>query len=353
MVTPKFFYDGKELEELEIVNEFNYLGVLLTQKGITNETVNARILPAQRTMFSTLSKSKSIQLPIDLTLDLFDKTVSPCALYGAEIFGFNDCTKLETLQLKFLKYALKLKTSTSTNMIYGETGFFPLEILIKIRMVSFWVSLITGSHDKIGFKLYIICTKLQSEGLIKFKWLEKIISIINECGMSYVYLNQAQMDKKFLKNQFLTNIKSALKQQFVQKWEKEVAESSKCFYYRHFHIKPALQNYLQKMPPNIWIPLVKLRTANHKLPIEIYSWNILYRERNKRLCSICNLNEVGDEYHYLMICPIFKEAREEFLTKYYYKKPSVYKYIELVNSTNSKTLLGLSKFLNILFSIFK
>ena len=145
-------------------------------------------------MFSTLSKSKSIQLPIDLTLDLFDKTVSPCALYGAEIFGFNDCTKLETLQLKFLKYALKLKTSTSTNMIYGETGLFPIEILIKIKMVSFWVSLITGSQDKIAFKLYIICTKLYSEGVLKFKWLEKIISIINECGMSYVYLNQAQMD---------------------------------------------------------------------------------------------------------------------------------------------------------------
>ena len=100
-----------------------------------------------------------------------------------------------------------------------KPGFSPLEILIKIRMVSFWVSLITGSQDKIVFKLYIICTKLQSEGLLKFKWLEKIISIINECGMSYVYLNQAQMDKNFLKNQFLTNIKSALKQQFIQKWD--------------------------------------------------------------------------------------------------------------------------------------
>ena len=122
MLTPNFFYDGKELE---IVNEFNYLGVLLTQKGITNASVNARISPAQRTLFSTLSKSKSIQLPIDLTLDLFNKTVSPCALYGAEVFGFNDCTKLETLQLKFLKYALKLKISTSTNMVYGEIVFFP------------------------------------------------------------------------------------------------------------------------------------------------------------------------------------------------------------------------------------
>merc|ERR1711867_249746 len=72
-LNPKFFYDGKELE---IVDEFVYLGVKLTQKGITNDSVNARIAPAQRTMFSTLSKSKAIQLPIDLTLDLFEKTVS-------------------------------------------------------------------------------------------------------------------------------------------------------------------------------------------------------------------------------------------------------------------------------------
>ena len=107
------------------------------------------------------------------------------------------------------------------------------------------------------------------------------------------------------------------------------------------------------MPPNIWIPLVKLRTANHRFPVEIYSWNILYREKSKRLCSICSLNDVGDEYHYIMICPIFSEAREEFLPKYFCKKPSVYKYLELVNSNNTKTLSGLSKLTNLLFSIFK
>ena len=96
-----------------------------------------------------------------------------------------------------------------------------------------------------------------------------------------------------------------------------------------------------KMPPKIWIPLVKLRASNHKLPKDIHSWNILYREKTKGLSWLPNLNEVGDEYHYIMICPIFKEAREEFLSKYYFTKPSVYKYIELVNSWNHIILLYL------------
>ena len=48
--------------------------------------------------------------------------------------------------------------------------------------------------------------------------------------MGYVYQNQAEMDPVFLKNQFLANIKTILREQFIQKWEQEVAESSKYFY---------------------------------------------------------------------------------------------------------------------------
>ena len=74
---------------------------------------------------------------------------------------------------------------------------------------------------------------------------------MDECGMSYVYKNQAQMDSKFLKNQFLrflSQIKTTLKEHFIQKWTIEIAESSKCFYYRHFQLKPEFQNYLKKRP---------------------------------------------------------------------------------------------------------
>ena len=71
---------------------------------------------------------------------------------------------------------------------------------------------------------------------------------MDECGMSYVHKNQAQMDSKFLKNQFLSQIKTTIKEHFIQKWTIEIAESSKCFYYRHFQLKPELQNYLKKCP---------------------------------------------------------------------------------------------------------
>ena len=130
-------------------------------------------------------------------------------------------------------------------------------------------------------------------------------------------------------------------------------KSQKCFYYKHFHAKPMLQKYLTILPASAWIPIIKFKTANHRLPIEIYSWQITYKDRNKRVCTMCNSGELGDEYHYLIVCPIFQEARVKFIAKYFYVKPSVFKFLQLINSEECNVLIKLSKFIKILFSVFK
>ena len=63
------------------------------------------------------------------------------------------------------------------------------------------------------------------------------------------------------------------------------------------------------MPSDIWLQLVKIRTKNHKLPAEIYSWKIAFKPRDKRLCTICDMGEVGDEYHFVMF---FKRTEINF-----------------------------------------
>ena len=345
-----FTYNNQQLEN---VNEFVYLGVTLTKTGISKKSVEARVLPTHRAIFSTLSMCRASDLPIDLTLEMFHKIIAPCTLYGAELYGFLNCSILETLQLKYLKYSLKLKKSTSTLLLLGETGFLPLEYYIKIKMINFWITLISGQRDKISFKIYILCLTLFNEGKLNFEWLEYIKSIIIECGLSYVFTRQLEFDLKWLKNTFLNQIKVALKSLILQKWGNEVENASKCFYYRHFHSKPTLQKYLKILPENAWLPILKLRTANHKFPIEIYSWSITFKDRMKRLCTLCQTGEVGDEYHYVLICPVFLEARKELIQKHYYSRPSVFKFLELINSENKIILVKLAKFLKIVFSIFK
>ena len=73
---------------------------------------------------------------------------------------------------------------------------------------------------------------------------------------------------------FIPKMKLTLKDLFLQKWNNGVANSPKCFYYKHFHARPMLKKYLKILPKSSWIPIIKFGAANQRLPIEIYSWQI-------------------------------------------------------------------------------
>ena len=62
---------------------------------------------ANKALFALLKKSKALGLPFDIQIDLFDKTVKPIFLYGAELWGYRNCDSFERIHLKFLKYLFK------------------------------------------------------------------------------------------------------------------------------------------------------------------------------------------------------------------------------------------------------
>ena len=92
-----------------------------------------------KAMFAPLSKGRVLNLPVDVMLELFDKTVLPIMFYGCEIWGFGN-NMLETVFLKFCKYLLGLKSSTPNCMVYGETGCYPVSLTTQIRIISYWLS---------------------------------------------------------------------------------------------------------------------------------------------------------------------------------------------------------------------
>ena len=113
----KFNFNGKQLE---IVDEFNYLGVLLTKNGNFHKSKMFAINEGTKAMYEALKFSKIHSLSINSQLDLFDKLVKPTLLYGCEIWGLGNLKIIERVHIKFCKLLLQLKNSTPTYMIYGE-----------------------------------------------------------------------------------------------------------------------------------------------------------------------------------------------------------------------------------------
>ena len=56
-------------------------------------------------------------------------------------------------------------------MIYSELGWLPIEIEIKVKMMSYWVRLLTGKETNISYKsLY----DLFNDENLDFSWIKHV-----------------------------------------------------------------------------------------------------------------------------------------------------------------------------------
>ena len=69
--------------------------------------------------------------------------------------------------------------------------------------------------------------------------------------------------------------------------------------------------------------------------------------RENRVCTFCNLNAVGDEFHYLFVCTdaAISNARNKYLPDKYTIRPNIHKFQELFQSSNVNLLRKVSNFI--------
>ena len=89
-------------KNIEIVEEFKYLGVTFKYNGNFNNNIKALKTQGDRAIFSIIKKARKDNLPVYMQFELFDKMVIPVILYGCETWGFKYLATLEKLHLKFL-----------------------------------------------------------------------------------------------------------------------------------------------------------------------------------------------------------------------------------------------------------
>ena len=68
-------------------------------------------------------------------------------------------------------------------------------------------------------------------------------------------------------------------------------------------------------------------------------------ERGKRICQMCDMNDVEDEYHFILKCPFYTHLRHLYINKYYWSKPSVFKLVQLLSVQNRKVLCNIGNYL--------
>ena len=131
---------------IQVVNDFNYLGTVFNYTGtfiLNNEFINGKGLKALHTLITNTSK---YDFKVKILLQLFDTFVGSTLNYGCEITGFSKSKQIERIHLKFLRYILNVKQSTSTISLYGELGRYPLYISRNVRIIKYWCKLLKSEN---------------------------------------------------------------------------------------------------------------------------------------------------------------------------------------------------------------
>ena len=282
---------------IAITNNYKYLGLLFTSNGSFLSARKQLAEQAKRAMHSVLAQSRALNLPLDLQLKLFDHTVVPILLYGAEVWGHESHEVQEKVQVEFSRKITNAKKSTPRYMLYGELGRYPLTINIKTRMVNFWNKIICSHRNKISKQVYNYVLNDTSN---EYKWLTYIKNILFNTGNGIIWITH---NHKQVKN-IHTLIRHNLIDQLRQEWSQQLTQSQKARNYSIFKLDLRFEPYLSILPSSLAISLFLFRTANQKLPVEFGRWN--GTPCTERKCTKCMSNAICDEMHCLFSCPYFK-----------------------------------------------
>ena len=282
---------------IEIVKEFTYLGVFFSRGGSFIKTIKRNVNKGTQAMYEILRKGRLHNLSVSCQYDLFHKIVTPILLYGCEIWGHVNTDLIERLHLKFCELLLCLKKSTPNFMVYGELGAYPLDIYIKCRMLGYWAKLLSQNNDRLSKIMYNLMYSKYLMNDYNSKWLLFIKHTLDSLGYGNVFMFQ----NTFSKNWLHETLKRRLFDQFQQAWLSNLSDSPKGLNYRIFKESFGFEKYLDKLTTKDRITFCRFRTCNHKLPIETGRW--INVERNERKCIFCDKNDIGDEFHYILVCP--------------------------------------------------
>lgn len=116
---------------VELVPYYNYLGLRISSRGTWSVAINTLVNQADKGLFKIKGFIASIDnLDVDIKMYLFDAMVSPILLYGAEVWGQDDCQSYETVHTKYCKNVLGIAYSTTNDTVRAELGRFPLWIKV-------------------------------------------------------------------------------------------------------------------------------------------------------------------------------------------------------------------------------
>ena len=98
---------------------------------------------------------------------------------------------------------------------------------------------------------------------------------------------------------------------------------------------------------DVRVCFTRLRLSSHKFLVERARWLKVKVPYTQRTCTLCNSNDIEDEYHVTLVCEYFRDVRKKYIKPFYYQRPNMMKFLDLMTSVSKKDRFRLMLFLKV------
>jgi hypothetical protein len=253
-------------------------------------------------------------------------------------------SQMQTLLNRYCKNILGVKLATSNLAVASELGQFSLNVYRKVAMVKYWWNIVSGSHARLRYVAYAFLRIIVNENLYitgyHRNWAREVRDILYSIGFMGIWNNEFISVSKEV---FVAKVKSALVDLYIHDWYVAISQQDKCYMFRLYKTVFQHELYLSICIGKYRTALTRLRLSSHSLGIELgrYPPRI---PRDQRICLYCNVNDIDDEFHFVLKCTLHDELRTRYIPRTYRIRPNMVKFIDLLACDDNINTVKLAKY---------
>ena len=282
--------------DIEKVTQYKYLGVILDEHLKYDRCVQSLADSSGRALGGIISKFKCLRnVGYDTFTKLYTSGVQPVSEYGAGIWGYHKGKAIDIVQNRAMRYFLGVHKFTPNAAITGDMGWIQPMFSRYLCMIRFWNRLIEMHDDRLTKKVFLYdyekCCK---------NWNSEIKDIFVKLDMENIFNERIVCD--------LNHVKTKIHEIMERNWRQEVNKKAKLRTFKTFKTELQAEPYVKFLTARQHRSLLaQLRCG--VLPLRIETGRFARLDVTDRLCEVCNLAQIEDEQHFVMVCPLYENVR--------------------------------------------
>ncbi len=291
--------------KLNYVTSYKYLGVVFDENLNFKENACLLAQSGNRALGSLVAKyKKNVFIGFNSYTKLYEACVCPVVDYSSAVWGYHAYKEIDSVQQKAQRIFLGVHKFAPLLALEGDTGWLSAQYRRWVNIIRFWNRMIIAPPNSLTKQMFEYDYNKCEQG--RNNWCANVKKLFRQVNLQDNYINKDTCD--------LRKIKKLLFEEQEKTWKEKVINKPKLRFYCLFKSDLLMENYVTyNLSPSERSMLAQFRMGI--LPLEIETGRFFNVKVEERICKLCTEGLVEDEYHFLFVCPLYEDLREDMFSE--------------------------------------